>query len=149
MKKIIFLVISLIIALVFLGLWANQMFSNNDLRTQLSSSNTTITQLQQENETLKQQANPRYFKDSNELSLWLNQQSSMSSETGRDYYENALLLQRKALKDGYIISASYTIYEGGIIVTCDVYTETGILYYFDPEIREIKKGFSLEIGGIY
>ncbi|MHA1874014.1 MAG: hypothetical protein ACTSVB_07860 [Candidatus Heimdallarchaeaceae archaeon] len=92
--------------------------------------------------TTEQSQDLRYFKDGVELQLWLDQDniSDRNSSDAVIWYASALELQKRAIKDGYIINAY--IFEDTenpeyFTVYCDAVTEDNSLYWWDPETDEV------------
>ena len=52
-----------------------------------------------------------------------------------------MTIQRWAQEDGFILSVSYYTDEYGTSITCDAYTLTGIIFWFDPETRVVNTRF--------
>ena len=77
-----------------------------------------------------------------ELQLWLNQDniSDRNSSDAVLWYASALELQKRAIKDGYIINA-YIFQDADnpeyFTVYCDAVTEDNSLYWWDPETDEV------------
>lgn len=92
--------------------------------------------------TVEQSQDLRYFKDGTELQLWLDQDniSDRNSSDAVIWYASALELQKRAIKDGYIINAYIfedTENSGYFTVYCDAVTEDNSLYWWDPETDEV------------
>lgn len=95
--------------------------------------------LQAENQALQEQINsmvqpPTYFENRTAIENWLKFVPKLGiSEDVEQWFQFALYYQRKALEAGYIISVSYSVHGNKVSLTCDIITEDGWLYYFDPD----------------
>jgi len=85
---------------------------------------------------------PKYFTNRCEIEAWLSDvgKPTGASQDVEEWFVYAVYYQQKALEDGYIINVSYSIAEDGetVIVTCDVMTNDGNIYYFDPDIGTVE-----------
>jgi hypothetical protein len=138
------------IVIIFLSLLAIGLFifsavlfnSTTELNGKLTTQSVQITELQQKNAELETRANPHYFADKTALENWLATKPDLPASYDRaGWYKNAMTVQRWAQEDGFILSVSYYTDEYGTSITCDAYTLTGVIYWFDPETRVIKRGF--------
>lgn len=80
--------------------------------------------------------NPRLFTSRTEIEAWLSliPKPSRPSADVEEWFIYALYYQTKAMHDGYLISISYTFTDRDtMIVTCDIITEDGYIYYFNPD----------------
>lgn len=75
-----------------------------------------------------------YFNNRLEIERWLDTVPKLGvSKDTEEWYQYAFYYQQKALENGYIISVSYTIDDNNLALTCDIVTQDGWLYYFDPD----------------
>lgn len=91
----------------------------------------TINSLQKDIENQK----PKYFENRTSITKWLDSVPKLGiSADASKWYEYGIYYQRKALEYGYIISVAYYLNSGeDITVWCEVVTEDGWIYYFDPD----------------
>jgi hypothetical protein len=82
---------------------------------------------------------PTYFKNRTAIENWMKTIHNLGvSKTNEQWLQYALYYQKKALEFGHIISVSYTLGDDSMSVTCDIVTEDGWIYYFDPDELELK-----------
>ena len=96
----------------------------------VASQNVTIKDLQ---EQLTQNKTPIYFENRNAIEKWLDSVPKLGvSADPEEWFQYAFYYQQKAIEAGYIISVSYTA-DDGVTITCDIVTQDGWIYYFDPD----------------
>ena len=78
-----------------------------------------------------------YFDTRVDVENWLENMPKPTRESADvdEWFAYALYYQTMALESGYIISVSYTYSEDGttVLVTCDVITTDGVIYFFNPD----------------
>jgi len=93
----------------------------------------------------------RYFTNRLEIEQWLNDVPKLGvSKDVAEWLEYALYYQKRALDAGFITSVSYTINDdASVFLTCDVVTEDGWIYYFDPDDCVLEDtGIRIDIGSV-
>jgi outer membrane murein-binding lipoprotein Lpp len=139
-----FLVAGLLIILFIAGCgvsksdYDNLVADYNELNVSLEQANQTITRLTEENNALRSRDGVRYFKNRNEVEDWLQSVPKLGvSEDVEEWYQFALFYQHRAIYDGYIISVCNWEEESGITIWCEIITEDGWVYFFDPDDCEL------------
>lgn len=97
----------------------------NQLTTEIDSLNLAL-----------ENKHPRLFLNRNEIEEWLEQlpKPTVPSADVDEWFIYAMYFQDRAAKDGYIISISYTIIDdSSLMISCDIITEDGNIYYFNPD----------------
>ncbi len=111
----------------------SQAYSAN-LTGLINQANTTIIDLSNKLDGAKL----KYFPNRTAIEYWLKTTPDLGiSKDAEQWYQYALYYQRKALNNGYIASVAYAIQGEGITIWCEVVTEDGWIYYFDPDTREL------------
>ncbi len=141
-NKFSLIVIGLLAVIIFVGcgvptadyeLLVDTLGSVASEKEQLETKN---TELLEENTKLLE-GKVKYFKNRVEIENWLNsvQKPTEDSRDVEEWFVYALSYQKKALDAGFIISVSWNYVDGGdsIIVSCDIWTVDGTIYWFDPD----------------
>jgi general stress protein CsbA len=128
--------------------------NNNSIISEYSQNYTLLKKDYDRNQSLlesfRKRVNPTYFADKKAVQEWLSGQPGVviTPDNNLKYLE-ALQLQRRALEDGYYLSVSYGYYEDILVISCETFTKEGNVYYFDPEIRDVRWGGLTIEGGVY
>ena len=129
MKRFKWLLVGLVVLCLAIVLLAGCGVSKSEYET-----------LQEELADIQEVYPPRYFSSGVELQNWL-AEDNISDRHSTDavlWYANALELQERALRDGYIINAYiWDNLDGTYTVFCDAVTEDNSLYWWDPETDDI------------
>jgi Tfp pilus assembly protein PilO len=143
--KLLVIMILSIILITFAGCGVSQSDYNKALEDKLTIENRVkeletinaiqLTQINELTELLSEVKLPTYFPNRTAIVNWLKTTPKLGvSKDSEQWLQFALYYQQKALEIGYIISVSYSINsDGNITVTCDIVTQDGWLYYFDPD----------------
>lgn len=135
-KKICLTLLSFIVVTLFIGCGVSQ-----DEYDRLESEYATqIQELQNELQIREGYIKPpQYFENRKAIEYWLDTILYLGiSKDVEQYYQYALYYQQKALDAGYIVSVA--LWEDGdfIMVWCEVITQDGWIYWFDPDDCELK-----------
>ncbi len=111
---------------------------NTELKTTIESKSTEITQYKETIDNLQNDLDnqkTKYFENRTSITKWLDSIPKLGiSPDATKWYEYGIYYQRKALEYGYIISVAYYLSsDEDISVWCEVVTEDGWIYYFDPD----------------
>ena len=110
----------------------------DELNVALEQANDTISILTEENDALRNRDGIRYFKNRNEVEDWLQSVPQLGvSEDVEEWYQFALFYQHRAIDDGYLISVGNWEEEDGVTVWCEIITEDGWVYFFNPDDCEL------------
>ncbi len=102
--------------------------------TQLAQANIQIKELSDSLSKAQEVKKVGYFPNRTTIQNWLDITPKLGiSANSEQWLQYALYYQQKAIEAGYIISVSYTIDDINISVTCDIITQDGWLYYFNPD----------------
>jgi hypothetical protein len=89
------------------------------------------------NNSLKD-SKPRYFRNLTEIESWLDSVPHLGvSRDVDEWYQYALFYQKNALDAGYIVSVGNWEDDDSITVWCEIVTEDGWVYFFDPDDLEL------------
>lgn len=132
MKKVIGIIVVLL-ALVILATGCG--ISQADYDTMVAQKDEQILQLNNDIERLT----PKYFVNRTAIENWLKLMPSLGiSKNPEEWYQFALYYQQKALEAGYIVSVAYwRTGSSNIIIWCEVITQDGYIFYFDPDDCEL------------
>jgi hypothetical protein len=140
MKKVIMVLTLVIITVTLAGCGVSQTDYDKALvdkqvaESLVVTQNATIQDLQTQLSEVKQ---PVYFENRNAIESWLKTVPKLGiSADSEEWFQYAFYYQQKAIEAGYILSVSYTANDG-VVITCDIVTQDGWIYYFDPDDCEL------------
>ena len=111
------------------------------LESQNQQQQNQLTSLQGDLQELQTKYPAKRFSSRAALEDWLAEDDISErslTEFAEGWYSKALLLQKRALEDGYIVNADFVVNEDGTFTVWNsAVTETGNYFYWDPESDEL------------
>jgi len=142
MKRIILAVLSIVVILLSITGCGISQDDYDELADKVSKLETQKAEQASMIESLTKQlieVIPIYFENRTAIENWLKSVHNLGvSKDVTQWYQYAFYYQQKAIESGYIISVSYTVDEDEYVnITCDIVTQDGWIYYFDPDDLEL------------
>ena len=113
-----------------------------ELADSLEEANNEIIELTNDLEVAQTVTELKYFINKNAIQDWLDTVPKLGvSIDVEEWYQFALYYQQKALEIGYLVSVGSWEAEDGFTVWCEVITEDGSVYFFDPDNCELYNAY--------